>query len=377
VAIAERELDDASLVEAAQDGDDHAFTELFRRHYPAVRRVCARRLGSLHDADEVAQAAFVKAYERIDQCVGDRRFGAWVQVIAYRVAADTRRIQARAVPTGEPVERELPATAGNPCEDALLRDEEADAVRTVLASLPPRQREVIVARDLEGRRPGEIASALGLSLGAVDSLLLRARRRMAVNWQALHSEAGVASTSVASASLAASTVAAGPGRLSRLVSGISDGVRTASVRLASTVGLLPGSSPVAQRLGSAAATGVAVAVPVLGLAALPAPPPRPAPAAVSVRIGLPAAPVAGPAPTVPVAPPATVAPTVPARPPAPAAPAVAAPVTVPPPAGRIQAASPGTVAQTTTAVASVVQGTVGGVTATVGGVLTEVGRLAR
>jgi RNA polymerase sigma-70 factor (ECF subfamily) len=103
VAIDERELDDAFLVEAAQQGDADAFTELFRRHYPMVRRVCTRRLGSAAEADEIAQAAFVRAYERIDQCVGERRFGAWVQVIAYRLGADTRRSQARSLPTEEPI----------------------------------------------------------------------------------------------------------------------------------------------------------------------------------------------------------------------------------------------------------------------------------
>ena len=103
MAVAERELDDASLVAAAQVGDPEAFAELFRRHYPTVRRVCARRLGSAAEADEIAQAAFVRAYERIQLCGGDRRFGAWVQVIAYRVAMDVKRIQARATPTDLPV----------------------------------------------------------------------------------------------------------------------------------------------------------------------------------------------------------------------------------------------------------------------------------
>ena len=49
-----------------------------------------------------------------------------------------------------------------------------------LASLPIRQREVMIARHLDGKGPSEIAEALGLSLGAVDSLLLRARRRLAI-----------------------------------------------------------------------------------------------------------------------------------------------------------------------------------------------------
>src|SRR5947209_3180078 len=75
VVVSARDLDsDGSLVVAAQDGDGDAFAELFRRHYTAVRRTCARRLGDLREADEIAQAAFVRAWERIDRCGGERRF---------------------------------------------------------------------------------------------------------------------------------------------------------------------------------------------------------------------------------------------------------------------------------------------------------------
>ena len=266
MAIDERELEDAFLVEAAQQGDADAFTELFRRHYPTVRRVCAGRLGNAVEADEVAQAAFVRAYERIDQCVGERRFGAWVQVIAYRMGADARRSQARSLLTGEPIGGD--ATLGpNYCEDELLRSEQAAEVREVLASLPPRQREVIVARDLEGRRPGEIAASLGLSLSAVDSLLLRARRRMAVAWRAASPEGGLVSPHVASASLAATSAVATvaePGSL-RLLSRFGDAIARASFRLADGLGILPGPSTLVQRAGGLVAVGALAAVPVVAV----------------------------------------------------------------------------------------------------------------
>lgn len=82
------EFGDAGLVQLAQAGDGEAFAELFRRHYPAVVATCGRR--GLADAEEVAQAAFVRAFERIDRCQGEARFGAWVQVIARHVRARTR-----------------------------------------------------------------------------------------------------------------------------------------------------------------------------------------------------------------------------------------------------------------------------------------------
>ena len=89
VAISVQEVaDDAALVRAVQAGDLEAFSELFRRHHQAVRRACARRMGNIIEADEMAQAAFVRALERIDRCGGDRRFGPWVQVIAQRLCID-------------------------------------------------------------------------------------------------------------------------------------------------------------------------------------------------------------------------------------------------------------------------------------------------
>ena len=145
---------DALLVVAAQDGDSDAFAELFRRHYPMVRRVCARKLRDLREADEVAQAAFVRAYERLDKCNGERRFGAWVQVIANNLCIDHMRAAARTTPVDEPVSEDEPIAIGP--EDAVLNAEQAAMIQRALATLPDRQRDVVVARDVDGRRPPEV-----------------------------------------------------------------------------------------------------------------------------------------------------------------------------------------------------------------------------
>jgi RNA polymerase sigma-70 factor (ECF subfamily) len=182
--------DDRTLVVAVQAGDVAAYEELFRRHHTAVKRVCARRLGSQVEADEAAQATFVRALERIDRCLGDRRFGAWVQVIAQRLCVDMVRARARTTPDDDPLRNQRTALnvgsdldAGTATEEALVRRERSERVHQALALLPDRQREVVVARHLEGRRPPEIAASLGLSVGAVDSLLLRGRRRLALSYE--------------------------------------------------------------------------------------------------------------------------------------------------------------------------------------------------
>lgn len=185
--------DDGALVRAVQAGDVDAFAELFRRHYPSVRKACARRLVDPVEADEVAQAALVRALERIDQCRGDRHFGPWVQVIARSLCMDAFRAKARVEP------REQPLTGGrehrpNEPEESLLTRERAAQMHEALDTLPDRQRRAVIARHWEGLRPGEIADRLGLSVSAVDSLLLRARRRLALSYRHLAGEGAAAVT---------------------------------------------------------------------------------------------------------------------------------------------------------------------------------------
>jgi RNA polymerase sigma-70 factor (ECF subfamily) len=254
---------DAMLVFAAQDGDADAFSELFRRHYPSIRRACARKLRDLREADEIAQAAFVRAYERLDRCTGDRKFGAWVQVIANNLCVDHMRATARSTPS-EDVEFDLDATTGNSPEDALMRSEQAKMVRAALATLPDRQRDVVVARDLEGRRPPEIAAALGLSLGAVDSLLLRARRRLAASVQSLSAESGAANLATTATMTAVTGGATHLGALARVAQTLGDAVASASYHLAASIGMVPGVPSLVAQAAPAAAAGAIALSPLAG-----------------------------------------------------------------------------------------------------------------
>jgi RNA polymerase sigma-70 factor (ECF subfamily) len=255
VVVSVRDLDsDASLVVSAQEGDSEAFAELFRRHYEPVRRSCVRRLSNFREADEVAQAAFVRAWERIGLCGGERRFGAWVRVIAHNLCIDTIRERTRTTPTDSPTNG-VDEAMSEPPEDALLRSEAADLVQLALADLPPRQRQVVVARHLEDRRPGEIAAALGLSVGAVDSLLLRGRRRLAAAVERLSSDRGAITTSSASSAAAVG----GTTRLAEIAESVANTVTRVSHGIASSMGMIPGVPGPAARLTAATVMAGAVA----------------------------------------------------------------------------------------------------------------------
>jgi RNA polymerase sigma-70 factor, ECF subfamily len=285
VAISVQEVgEDAALVSAVQAGDIEAFSELFRRHHQAVRRACARRMGNIIEADEIAQAAFVRALERIDRCGGDRRFGPWVQVIAQRLCIDALRASSRTTPHAEPVRAER-AVAPNAPEDEVLRAERRADVREALSTLPERQRQVVIDRDVHERRPTEIAAALGVSVGAVDSLLLRARRRLAAAYNSAAGDlGGVSVASTASAVVVGGTATVLPAAVARIVGRIAGTVARLADRVVGEMAAVPATPGAGRTAIVSVAAAFAAVVPASG----PAPDTAPLPAVAMPAVALPA-----------------------------------------------------------------------------------------
>jgi RNA polymerase sigma-70 factor (ECF subfamily) len=155
---------EASLVRAAQRGSSEAFAELFRRHWPRAHRAAWLVLHDATAAEDVAQEAFLAAVRALDRFDRRRPFGPWLHRIVVNRAIDYARA------------RELRREVGDGgVEPAVFDSADAlgDDVVAALAALPPDQRAVIVMRHLLGFTPGEIASALGLPRGTVNSRLRR------------------------------------------------------------------------------------------------------------------------------------------------------------------------------------------------------------
>jgi RNA polymerase sigma-70 factor (ECF subfamily) len=152
-----------ALVRAAQRGSAEAFAELFRRHWPRAHRAAWLVVHDATAAEDVAQEAFLAAVRSLDRFDRGRPFGPWLhrivinRAIDYARARELRREVAEAVDAAAPEDREVPG----------------DDVIAALAALPPDQRAVIVMRHLLGFTPGEIARALGLPRGTVNSRLRR------------------------------------------------------------------------------------------------------------------------------------------------------------------------------------------------------------
>jgi RNA polymerase sigma-70 factor, ECF subfamily len=172
-AAAEREL-----VRRAAAGDEGAFAEIVTGFLPRVLVVARSFLRLEADAEEVAQDVFLKVHQKIGSFKADSRLYTWVYRITVNAARDHQRRRARDPKTvDEDVVVEPASTAEGPLLQASRR-ELVSEIRQAIADLPPRHRDLILLREIEGLEYEEIAATLGIPMGSVASGLLRARARL-------------------------------------------------------------------------------------------------------------------------------------------------------------------------------------------------------
>ncbi len=160
---------DAVLVQRWQRGDLAAASVAIQRHESMVYAAIFRMLRDHALSEDVTQEAFLRAHERISTLRQPGAFSGWVRQIAVRLATDELR---RGVPYQ--LSDEEPDTLPGP--EALVETLDAlERLRDQLDALPPRQRVVVVLRDVEGFSIREIAEQLLISEAAVKMRLTRAR----------------------------------------------------------------------------------------------------------------------------------------------------------------------------------------------------------
>lgn len=157
----------------AQRGDELALGRLLRAVRPRVFRWALVQTGSPDDAEDITQAALLRAQRGLADFGFAARFTTWLYSVTRSVAADARRTQRR---RADLLSQRSPATATSNAEPGLDERRLVDLVRAQLAALPVRQREVFDLVDLQGRAPTEVAELLALDAATVRVHLLRARR---------------------------------------------------------------------------------------------------------------------------------------------------------------------------------------------------------
>ncbi len=178
--------DEAVLVSQSREGDTQAFGELVRRYEGKIFRLAQHITQNREDAEDVLQETFLKAYEHLEQFQGQSKFYTWVVRIAVNQALMKLRRRKtdksvsldETIDTGEDtIVREIAAWDENP-EQRFSREEIGQILESAIQDLEPPYRSVFVLRDMEELSTEETAEALGLSVPAVKSRLLRARLQL-------------------------------------------------------------------------------------------------------------------------------------------------------------------------------------------------------
>jgi RNA polymerase sigma-70 factor (ECF subfamily) len=163
--------DDADLVRRAQGGDMEAFEELVRRHQHGLFSYLYRICRNSADAEEMAQAALIKAWEKLAGFRGASSFKTWLYRIGTNLCFNLRT---RRKPTAELCETMAAPDTERP-DAAFQQKVREEAVQRALACLPEDQRAALVLAVYEDLSYKEIAETLGKTVRAVDSLLFRAK----------------------------------------------------------------------------------------------------------------------------------------------------------------------------------------------------------
>jgi RNA polymerase sigma-70 factor, ECF subfamily len=176
--------DDLVLVDRVSAGERRAFEPLVRRHERRVFRVTLAILGNVEDAEEAMQDTFLKAFRHLDQFRRDAQFTTWLTRIAVNAAIEMRKSRKNFVPLSEsegPEEQFLPRHyepwKSNP-EQLYGKQEIHRIVEEAIQALPEIYRQAFVLRDVEGLSAEDAAEALGLTVPALKSRLLRGRLMM-------------------------------------------------------------------------------------------------------------------------------------------------------------------------------------------------------
>jgi RNA polymerase sigma-70 factor (ECF subfamily) len=186
VSVAEQGTPELELVTRARAGDDTAFSELLERYERKILRLAKNITQNDEDAEDVLQETFLKAYSHLDNFKGDSRFYTWIVRIAVNESlmklrkrkSDKTVSLDEQLDTGEDfLPREIAVWDDDP-EKTYSREEIRDILDQSVEALPEIFRSVFVLRDIEDLSTEETADALGISIAAVKSRLLRARLQL-------------------------------------------------------------------------------------------------------------------------------------------------------------------------------------------------------
>lgn len=175
------EQTDEECVARARDGDKAAYSMLVRKYQDRIYRHLLHMTRSREEALELAQEAFIKAWEALPSWRPEAQFRTWLMRIASNAALDALRRRKVAGFVAMADDYDAPSEAAGP-EAQLDARQRLGALDAALAQLTPEHREILLLREVEGLSYGELAQVLAIDQGTVKSRLARARAALAADY---------------------------------------------------------------------------------------------------------------------------------------------------------------------------------------------------
>jgi RNA polymerase sigma-70 factor (ECF subfamily) len=166
-------MDETKIISAVLAGDDEAYGRLIERYQAGLVRYCLTITRDEDAAEDIAQEAFIRAYDKLDRYDARFKFSTWLYKIAHNLALKSLRR-----PPDLPFDEELGVAAEDRAAEADAVEEREAAVRRAVAGLSVNYQTVIHLHYWERREYAEIAEIMGVPATTVKTWLYRARQAL-------------------------------------------------------------------------------------------------------------------------------------------------------------------------------------------------------
>ncbi|CAN2253437.1 MULTISPECIES: RNA polymerase sigma factor SigW [Bacillus] len=172
-------------IKQVKKGDQNAFADIVDIYKDKIYQLCYRMLGNVHEAEDIAQEAFIRAYVNIDSFDTNRKFSTWLYRIATNLTIDRIRkkkpdyyLDAEVAGTeGLTMYSQIAADGVLP-EDAIVSLELSNTIQQKILKLPDKYRTVIVLKYIDELSLIEIGEILNIPVGTVKTRIHRGREAL-------------------------------------------------------------------------------------------------------------------------------------------------------------------------------------------------------
>jgi len=178
-------MDDLKIIESCLLGNTQIFSRLIDNYKNMVYNLAYRMSNSPHEAEDISQEAFLRAFQSLARFNPSYKFSTWLYQITLNIIRDRfKKKELNYVSLDAPVETDdskfypQPANLTDNPEQIITRQEDVQAIQQAIYSLPLKYREVIVLRHLQNLSYIEISNILKLPTGTVKVHLYRAREQL-------------------------------------------------------------------------------------------------------------------------------------------------------------------------------------------------------